>query len=165
MSPHRSIPVLVWRGRGARRSYALINSFELMTAISAAVGGLAALLQPSTTAHSSLGSLFGYLALLWAGANVVSGIMIVVGLVKPSVRIEVAGLCILAGSIGGQAVAIMAERGWIGVGIAVFYTGWASAAIIRARLVMRLAAIIDFEERTRRIALDDPLDEPRDPNA
>lgn len=167
MSPYRRIPILTWvranERRGARRSYAWINSFELMLAVSALVGGVVNIVNPETSAHSSLGELFGYLALLWAGANVIAGAAIIVGLLRPSMRLEVAGLCLLAGSIAGQAVAITAERGWIGVAIAVFYIGWAAAAVIRARLVIRLSEIIDFEERTRRIRLDEPLEEPREP--
>lgn len=160
MSPHRRIPILLWPSIGPRHTYLLVNSFEFMLAVSAMLSGLVTALNPN--AQTSLHELFGQFAILWAVFNIVSGGMIVYGLARPSVRVEVAGLCILAGAIAGQAVAITAQRGWIGVAVAVFYIGWASAALIRARLIVRLSVIIDFEQRRQRIRLDE-IDEPREP--
>lgn len=142
MTPHRwtDVPVDGDR-RNARRSYLVANAFEAMLSLSAVVAGVGYFASPEVLDESSVGVVLGYAALAWSALYLVGGLLTVVGLFRPSIRLEVAGLIMVAGGILASATAIVALRGWTGAPTAVFYIGWAVAAAIRVWLVLRIARI------------------------
>lgn len=142
MTPHRWTDVPIGQDRrNVRLSYLKANAFELMFAVAAAVAGSSTLINPSINGDQAIGAVLGFAGLIWAALYLIGGMLIVFGLIKPSVRCEVAGLILLALGILANAAAIVGERGWVGLTTAVFYVGWAVAAYIRARLVLRIARI------------------------
>lgn len=149
--PHRytDIPIRPSDRRNVRRSYMAANAFEAMLAIAAITAGASGLANPSSIETSALGGLFGVVALAWSVAYVISGLLVLYGLGRPHVRVEVVGLCVLASAITGNAVALVAANGWLGMTAAAFYIGWAAASVIRARIVVRLARIIELRPPER----------------
>lgn len=118
----------------------MANAFEVATALSAIVAGVAGIAAPrEVVATSSLGELLGIVALVYSCGYVAGGVLTVAGLVRLSVRLEVAGLVLLGGCIVAQAGALAFVRGMQGLPTGVFYLAWAVAAYARAWLVLRIS--------------------------
>lgn len=147
MSPQRwtDLPFTPDR-RSAWRNYVFANAFEMMLGVSAIVSGVAGLVRPlADTEQTALGELFGYAANAWSVLYLVGGVAIVLGLGRVSVRLEVAGLYVVAGAIVAQSVAI-ALLGWAGVASAGFYLGWGVAALARAWRLTRVQRLVAERE-------------------
>jgi hypothetical protein len=132
--------------RNAWRNYVFANAFEAMLGVSAVVSGVAGLVRPvADTEQTALGTVFGALAVAWSVLYVLGGVAIVVGLARRIVRVEVAGLWIIAGAIIAQSLAI-ALLGWQGIASAVFYLGWGIASGARAWRLTRVQKLVTERE-------------------
>lgn len=140
MSPHRWTDVPVDR-RNVRLSYLKANIFELMFAVAGIVAGAGTLLNPKINEEQAIGLVLGQAGLLWALLYLVGGLMVVTGLTRPTVKLEVAGLMMLSLAVAANGIAIVGENGLRGLTTACFYMGWAGAAFVRADLVLRIARI------------------------
>lgn len=143
MTPHRwtDVPVAPTDRRSVRRSYLIANAFEGMLAVAAVVGGLGGLLASDETVQASaLGALLGGVVVVaWNVLYVTGGACVLVGLLRPSPQFEVVGLALVSGGVAANGVAIITERGWLGLTASAMYLGWAVACVVRLRLVMRLS--------------------------
>lgn len=124
---------LTLRGRNA-----VLNVFELWVALAGIITGVVFFYQPSSIDHSSLTQTVGYdFAAAWSISYFCAGIIIWFGLLRPSPRVEIAGLYLLGSSTSVQGIAIFSVFGLRGAATAVTLFTLTMASWIRASIVMR----------------------------
>lgn len=124
--------------RHYRRAYLLGNAFEFFIALSAVLAGVTFFIDPSSLADSSVGQRTQGLAVAWSALYAGGGLAIVTGMVRPVVRLELAGLSLLASAIAINAIAIVAVRQVAGLGTALTYLGLAAACAARGWLLVAM---------------------------
>lgn len=119
----RDVPVAVDRRTGIRRVHpAAANSFELFVALLSINAGIAFLLSPDDLEHAAVGQLLHPWDFAWNVLYVVGGLLIVVGLMRRSVRVEVAGLWLFASAVAIADLAVIAVAGLVGAAAVAIYT-------------------------------------------
>jgi hypothetical protein len=121
-----------WRVR-----YVLANSFELAIALAAVVAGVTLLLDSHALAQTSVGRGVQGLAPVWSVLYSFGGAGMIGGLLWPSVRAEIAGICLFVPALLTDAAAVWLYAGVNGVAPMTTYLTVAAAACARAWCVMR----------------------------
>jgi hypothetical protein len=124
--------------RHYRRAYVVGNAFEFFIALSAVVAGVTFFVDPASLASSSVGQRTELLAFAWSALYTGGGLAIVAGMLRPAVRLELAGLSLLASAIAINAVAIFSIHAVAGVAAAATYMGLAFACGARAWLLVAM---------------------------
>lgn len=134
--------------RTLRGRNALINVFELWVGLAGIITGVVFLYDPSAAYKNSLALVVGHTATAaWSMSYFTAGIAIWVGLLKPSPRVEVAGLWILGSATAINGTAIISVFALRGTATAATLFTLTAAAWIRALLVMRAALLLAEQHR------------------
>jgi hypothetical protein len=123
----------LWLGRrGHLRAYL----FELATGVGFAFIGLGFLLDPRNTAiHSLIGRQIPPFDLIWSGMEILGGMLIVAGVVKPHPRLRVMGLLVLGTSLTMRIAAGLLTDPQLGIVSLAMYAG---ACFLRALMIVRV---------------------------
>lgn len=124
-----------------RRSNASLNIFELWIGIAAILGSIFYFVSPESLLSAALAKQIGHewLTFTWNGGYLLSGLMLVYGVLRPSPRIEIAGLWIVAATTAINGIAIAVTFGVRGASTVATYMTLAVASMIRARLIYNAA--------------------------
>jgi hypothetical protein len=148
VSPGRYVEAerrLTLRAGDARRAYLEAHVFELSLAIVAIVTAATFFLSPATLEGSAIGHAVHPFDYAWNGLYLAGGLLIVVGLVRPTHRLELAGLIMFGAAItvAGVALAALGSAGWalkiVSLGT---YTAIATGCVIRALAIVRVSAAL-----------------------
>ena len=145
------------RAGDARSGYLQAHAFELLIAVLAAVSALAFFLDPGALARSPIGRAVHPFDTAWNVLYLAGSALVVAGLVRPSYRLEVAGLVMLSSAIAAGTVAVVAIRGAAGVSSITIYVAAAAACLVRVRVIRHVEraiagadqALSDRQERRR----------------
>lgn len=141
--PQRIVTALqrTLRGRNA-----LLNVFELWVGLAGIITGIVFLYDPAAAYKNSLAIVVGHTATAaWALSYFAAGAAIWVGLLKPSPRIEVAGLWVLGSATSINAIAILTVFGLRGAATSITLFTLTAASDIRALFVLRAALYLAGE--------------------
>lgn len=94
-----------------RRAYLVANAWELVIAVAAIVAAVAFFLYPDSGTRTAVGQVLHPYDIAWNLAYGTSGFFVVFGLVRPSPRVELAGLWLLGAAVTINAVAVVALAG------------------------------------------------------
>lgn len=119
------------RRSDARRAYLEAHVFELLLAALAALAALGFFFQPDELARTAIGRAVHPFDYAWNVLYLTGGVLVTAGLVRPSYRLEVAGLVMLGAAIAGAAAALLAYRGANGLASLAIYTAAAGACFVR----------------------------------
>lgn len=127
------------RSTGFRRKpYLIANAFELVIAALAILSTVAYVVYPESASASAVGRALHPYDAVWIFGYGIAGLGITVGLVRPSPRLELAGLVLMGAAMTINAVAVVSLRGshavlpllsYLAVGIACYVRGY---GIVRA---------------------------------
>lgn len=121
------------RGRNA-----MLNVFELWVGLAGVVTGAVFLYAPSSIDKGSLSLTIGHaLAAVWSIAYMCAGFLIWFGLLRPSPRVEIAGLYLLGSATSINGIAIISVFGLRGASTSITLFTLTVASWIRASIVMR----------------------------
>jgi hypothetical protein len=121
------------RGRNA-----MLNVFELWVALAGVITGLVFFYSPSSIDQGSLAQTIGRnLAAVWSVSYFASGLIIWLGLLRPSPRFEIAGLYLLGSATSINGIAILSVFGLRGAATSITLFTLTFASWIRASFVMR----------------------------
>jgi cytochrome c oxidase assembly factor CtaG len=124
--------------RTMRGRNAMLNVFELWVALAGVITGLVFFYAPSSIDKGSLAITIGHtLAALWSVSYFTSGLIIWFGLLRPSPRLEIAGLCLLGSATSINGIAILSVFGLRGAATSITLFTLTFASWIRASFVMR----------------------------
>lgn len=154
MSPQRwsDLPPHGLERRRHWRNYVLANLFEAMLSLAAIASGISTITRPEDVVDgTALERQLGYLAIAWGVLYLLGGVAVLVGLVRVDVRIEVAGLSVLAGVITANALALV-TLGPAAIVATLFYLGWAGACAARVWRLVHLGRMI--ADRARESGVD-----------
>ena len=120
-----------------RRRVALVNHpFETAIALAAVSSALVGVVDPASIRGSVLGRVAGSgLVDVWQTFYALAGLLILVGLVR-SLRLEAAGLCLLAAGALVQMVSLIEVRAFTGVVSASTFAALALASVVRIRVLL-----------------------------
>lgn len=124
--------------RHYRRAYLIGNGYEFLIACSAVLSGIVFFLDRGALENSSIAQEAGAAAYVWAGLYLLGGLATAYGMLRPSVRFELAGLSLLTSAIMINACAIAISRGATGYATALTLFAFAAASLGRAWLVLAL---------------------------
>lgn len=124
--------------RSFRRNYLDGNAFEWYLSLAAVVSSLAQFLDVNALYSASVGQQVGRWALAWNALFFVGGLMIAVGLAVPTLRVELAGLCLFFSATAINGSAILVVFGTRGIATTLTYAALAAAAYKRGMLVLRI---------------------------
>jgi hypothetical protein len=124
----------------------VMHAFELWVAIAAIVGAIVYFVQPLSLERSGLSEQIGFgLAVVWNSCYLISGLLIVWGILHPSPRFRIAGLSILGATVAVNGISVLAVFGSRGAVSAITFLMLAAASWSRAisvyRTAVRLASI------------------------
>lgn len=127
-----------------RRAYFRDHALLTVLALGAALGGIFfAVLVPDVLADTFVGQLVpGRIEIAWSLAWAMGGWLTLYGLWNFAPKIEAAGLFLLAGAWGTDALAVVDLRGAVGALSAFIFTCNALGSIARGVIRMRTRAII-----------------------
>lgn len=131
------------RATDARRAYLEAHAFELLIAVLAAVSALAFFLDPGALARSPIGRTVHPFDTAWNVLYLAGSALVVAGLVRPSYRLEVAGLLMLSSAIATGAVAVIAVRGVAGASSITIYVAAAAACLVRVRVIQAVERAVE----------------------
>lgn len=146
MAPHRAypqrgtdpLPVTAPDRRSFRRNYLDGNAFEWWLGLAAIVGSTVQFLDLDALFAASIGQQVGDWAIVWNGLYFFGGVMIVCGLWVPSLRVELAGLCLFFAAVMVNASAVLSIFGTRGIAVTLAYLAFGAAAWRRGMLVLRI---------------------------
>lgn len=123
----------LWLGhRGRIRAYV----FELAAGLGYMFVGISFLLDPQqAAAHSTIGRQIPPFDTIWSVMEVLGGVMMIAGVLKPLPRLRVAGLLILGTALTMRVTAGLLTAAQIGIA---FHGVFALACFLRAALITRL---------------------------
>lgn len=128
------------RGRNA-----MLNVFELWVALAGVITGLVFFYSPASIDKGALAQTIGHaFAAVWNIGYFASGLVIWFGLLRPSPRLEVAGLYLLGSATSINGIAIITVFGLRGAATSITLFTLTGASWIRASFVMR--ASLDLAE-------------------
>lgn len=128
----RDVPVAVDRRTGIRRVHpAAANSFELFVALLSINAGIAFLLSPDDLEHAAVGQLLHPWDFAWNVLYIVGGVLIVLGLTRARVRVELAGLWLFASALAIADMAVVAAAGVMAAAAVAVYTAALLACVTR----------------------------------
>lgn len=134
------------RGRNA-----ILNVFELWVGLAGIITGIVFLYDPSAAYKNALAQVVGHAATAtWSMSYFAAGVAIWFGLLRPTPRVEVAGLFILGSSTAINGIAIESIFGLRGAPTAVTLFTLTMASWIRASLVMRASLRLAEEHHAAR---------------
>jgi cytochrome c oxidase assembly factor CtaG len=124
--------------RTLRGRNALINVFELWVALAGIITGLVFFYSPASIDKNALALTIGHtFAATWSISYFIAGLVIWYGLLRPSPRLEVAGLFVLGSATSVNGIAILSIFGLRGAATSVTLLTLTAASWIRALFVMR----------------------------
>jgi hypothetical protein len=124
--------------RHFRRSYIRSNAFEAFVAFAAMMAGIAFLLIPDAIESSTVARNAGALSAIWGWLYGAGGLVVLVGLLVLSVRIEITGLFLLAAAAAIDGIALLLFQWPVGIRAGLLYLAFVAAAATRAHLAVRL---------------------------
>jgi len=131
-----------------RRYYLPEHAFELALALLAVAAASIFFLDPTALQRSAIGQALHPFDYVWNLLYLLAGISIVVGLVVPKPRIELAGLAFLATSVAINIVAITYVRPFpLWVVSATTYVAIVLACVGRAHVLLRISALATRAEQ------------------
>lgn len=144
--PHRALPqrgtdpqpAMAPDRRSFRRNYLDGNAFEWWLALAAIVGSIVQFFDLDALFAASIGRQVGNWAIVWNALYLAGGLMIVVGLYGPTLRVELAGLCLFFAAVMVNASAILSIFGSQAIATTLAYLAFGTAAWRRALLVLRI---------------------------
>lgn len=123
------------RGRNA-----MLNVFELWVALAGVITGLVFFYAPASIDKGALAQTIGHaLASVWSVSYFAAGLVIWFGLLRPSPRLEIAGLSLLGSATSVNGIAILSVFGLRGAATSITLFTLTFASWIRASFVMRAA--------------------------
>jgi hypothetical protein len=132
--------------RTLRGRNAILNIFELWVGLAGIITGVVFLYSPASIDNNALSKTIGYL--LSAGWNLsylLAGLLIWLGLLRPSPRWEVVGLYLLGSATAINGVAITSYFGLRGVATASTLFALGIASWLRASFVLKTALRLSGE--------------------
>lgn len=124
---------LTIRGRNA-----MLNVFELWVSLAGVITGLVFFYSPASVDKGALAQTIGHaLAAVWSVAYFTAGLTIWFGLLRPSPRLEIAGLSLLGSATSVNGIAILSVFGLRGAATSITLFTLTFASWIRASFVMR----------------------------
>lgn len=127
------------RRRRPRTRYLVAHAFEGAVGFAAVLGGVVYFIDPHSLLEASIGRGLGGLIGVWSVLYFLGGVGILWGLVRPSLRIELVGLCLYMPAVLTNGVAVTLIAGAKGVPYAATFVAVAVAVVVRARAVWELA--------------------------
>jgi hypothetical protein len=121
--------------------YVLANIFELSVGVAAALGGLGYFLNEHSLLDASVGAALQDFAIAWSVLYFLAGVTLTLGLIRGSLRVELAGLCLFFPAALLEAVTILLFAGAKGSAPGALFAGLAVATLVRALYVWRLAVL------------------------
>lgn len=121
-------------------SYLLANIFEAASGFAGALGGASYFLDQHSLLDASIGHALQHLAAAWSILYFLGGVLIVVGLLGGSLRVELAGLCLFFPAALTEGVAILTVAPGKGLGPGILFSALACASFLRGVRVWRLAS-------------------------
>lgn len=131
--------------RRLKADYLLANVFEAATGLAAAAGGVGYFFDEHSLLDASIGQGLQSLAGAWSILYFAGGVMILLGLVRGSLRVELAGLCLFLPAALTEGATIALFAGSKGSAPGALFLGLAVAAVFRGLAVWRLA--VEYRER------------------
>lgn len=129
------------RGRNA-----LLNVFELWVALAGIVTGVVFFYSPASIDRNALAQTVGHnFSAAWSISYFLAGLIIWFGLLRPSPRLEVAGLWLLGSATAINGIAIFSVFGLRGAATSVTLLSLTVASWIRASFVMRASLALAEE--------------------
>jgi hypothetical protein len=122
-----------FRRNDLRRGYLRAHVFELLIALLAAIAALGFFLDPNALERSPVGMTVHPWDQAWNALYFGGGVLIVDGLVRPSARLELAGLWLLASAVLAASVAVLYVRGAGGLASIAIYVAVVGACWVRGR--------------------------------
>lgn len=122
-----------------RAEYLLANIFEACIGVAAAVGSVGYFFDKGSLLEASIGEGLKGFATTWSLLYFLAGLTITVGLLRMSLRIELAGLCLFFPAALLEAVTILLFAGGKGWAPGTLFAGLALATLLRAIVVWRVA--------------------------
>jgi hypothetical protein len=143
VSPHRRYridditPMNVER-RSWYRAVITANSFELAICALALIGGITFITDPSARAQASVGQFGLTIAWLWNVLYLTGAISMILGLVRPLPRLELAGLSMFAAAYLMNALSVQLNSGSRATIVFLTYAAIAGGCAGRAYVVVKL---------------------------
>lgn len=132
-------PELVGDRRRWALTYVLANAFEFWIALTALAAAVTFVLDPAALADSSVGQQAGAYAWMWNALYFFGSGGVLLGLLLPSPRQELAGLALLSAAALVNGVAVIVVRGATGAAASGTYFAFVLAAGMRTYLVWKIA--------------------------
>ena len=120
--------------------YLTANIFEAATGLAAALGGGFYFLDEHSLLDASVGKGLQSLSTVWSILYFAGGLLMLVGLLRANLRMELVGLCFFLPAALTESVAILLIANGKGIGPGLLFGGLALAAFVRAVKVWQLAA-------------------------
>lgn len=119
-----------------RRTYIFQNSIEFVMGIAVIVASITFFLDPDSLRRNSVGVTLHPFDFAWNAIYGVSGLMILWGLWRPSLRFELGGLLFLVGALLVQITAIWSIAGYPGIAVLLSLLTFVVGFLIRAWVVL-----------------------------
>lgn len=139
LTPRQAIgPLVGVREKDKRRAYLEAHVFELLIGVLTVVSALTFFASPGDLARTPIGHAVHPFDTAWNALYLGGGILVAVGILRPSYRLELAGLLFLSSAIAGAGAAIALEVGTRGASSISIYAATAAACIVRITVILRL---------------------------
>ena len=114
----------------------MLNLFELWVGLAGVISGIVFFYAPAAITHDALTHIIGHeWSVMWNVSYFLSGLMIWFGLLRPSPRLEIAGLFLLGGASSVNGIAISSVFGLRGTATAATLISLGVASWLRASFV------------------------------
>lgn len=125
-----------------RSTYVRHHSFELATAIGSIIASVLFALKPRAFEQTAVGAHSPHaLAVFWAAGFLFGGIGVLVGLLRPSARMEVAALAVWIGALFANGAAVLIDHGISGAVTAATDFGIALGGCGRIALLLTIPGL------------------------
>lgn len=134
--------------KAVRRAYLATHALELLLAVAAVISAITFLVRPESLADTPIGRADHPFDFAWNILYLVGALAIGYGLLRPSPRIEAAGLYAFTGAILGEAAAVIDVRGVPSLPSALTFVALALAFLIRVRAIRKT---LDYQRVVARL--------------
>jgi|SRR5882672_332493 len=129
------------------RGYIAQNVFAFWLGIASILGAFLFLASPATAEHAPVGHLYQIVEYGWVFLYLAGGVMTAYGIMRISIRSELAGMSLFIGAFTISGFANMFARGLSGVPNGLILLSLSAACATRARILWE-AYLIDREKRS-----------------
>lgn len=136
-TPHVNV-----RSADTRRAFLESHVFELLLAALGVLAALGFFFEPGELAHTAIGQAAHPFDYAWNVLYAAGGALVVAGLVRPSYRLEVAGLVMFGAAVIGAGVALVAYRGHNGLASFAIYLATGGACFVRIYVIRAVEAAL-----------------------